>query len=444
MLRSATFRLAAVFSLAFTLAALVLGVMIYRAVGSELHYELQQRVLAERAVLLREARLGAGLAATIDAQTRHGARDTYYSLLNRRGALLAGSAVRNPPAAGWTDALSFTDQDGREDDARALVTPLADGGRLIIGVDPESVERLDEKMGWLLIAVFGAMALIGVAGGFLLSAALRRRLDAITATAEAIIGGDLTQRMPVGATGDEFDRLSETLNRMLDRIDALLANLRQLSGDLAHDLRTPLTRLRQKLDLPDLTDADPVILRSAIEQAGAHADELMALFAGLLEISEVEAGGALRLKPVDLSALVADIADSYVPAAEDSGRVLTREIAPELMIDGQRELVAQLLVNLLDNALRHTPPGATVAVSLAPAGDRVQLTIADDGPGIPADERERVFERFVRLERSRTTPGHGLGLRLVAAIATAHGATVTLTDNHPGVRMMIDFKRGQR
>lgn len=437
--RSATFRFAALYSLAFAAVTISLGVAIYQAMRSELRAELDLRIVAARDALLRDGR--GALADIVAARERHGAQDMRYAILARGGTTLAGAAIEDVPPAGWSDAR-FRDEDGSFDDARAIVTPLSGGRRLVVGADPESIERLDQRMVPLMTIAFGLMAVVGIAGGFLMSAALRRRIDAITGTAEAIIRGDMAQRMPVGQAGDEFDRLSATLNRMLDRIDGLMVNLRQVSGDIAHDLRTPLSRLRQKLELASADGIGIDALRGAIDDAAAQADQMLELFTAILSISEVEAGGdALRLKRFDLSALVADIAESYVPSAEDGGREMVRDIAPGLAMDGQRELIAQLLVNLLDNALRHTPSGAEIAVRLTAGRGHATLIVSDDGPGIPAQDRARVFERFTRLDGSRTTPGHGLGLRLVAAIAAAHGATIRLEDNLPGVKMMITFER---
>lgn len=438
--RSTIFRLAAFNSLAFAVVALVLGLIVYNAVRGDLRSELDQRITAEQDALLREQEFtGRAMAELVDARSQHGARDMFYALVDGRGQRLAGAGVERLPAEGWSSA-QFRDRKGKIDDARASTARLASGQLLIVGADPESIENLDERIVPLLAMVFGLIALIGIGGGFLMSAMIRRRLDAITDTAEAIIGGDLARRVTVGARSDEFDRLSATLNRMLDRIDGLMANLRQVSSDVAHDLRTPLTRLRQKLEV-GMSRQDVASLRGAINEAIDRTDDLLELFTAILSISEVEAGSALNARRFDLSLLVSDIAESYLPAAEDAQRTLRHSLASGLAIDGQRELVAQLLVNLLDNALRHTPPMSAIEVSLGEVADGIELTVSDNGPGIAPEDRQRVFERFVRLDRSRSTPGHGLGLRLVAAIAKAHNATIALQDNNPGVRMIIRFRR---
>jgi hypothetical protein len=437
---STAFRSAAFFSMAFTVLMLVLGTGMYWAVRRELAYELDQRVITERAAILREAADSGGLARTIRLRAAQERSDMRYALLDAGGREVAGQPIAAVPPAGWS-SMNFPKKSGRPDDTRAFASRTADGGLLIVGSDPEAIEKLDERMVPLFAAAFGLIVAIGVAGAFLLGRGLQRRLDTINRTAEAIIAGDLTQRMPMRGSGDEFDRLSTTLNAMLDRIDGLLGNLRQVSGDIAHDLRTPLTRLRQKLELAAGGPDEPAPLKGAVHEAIEQTDDMLALFAGILGISEIEAGGAgVRMARVDLSALVTDLADSYLPSAEDGGRVLSRDIAPGIFIEGNRELLAQAGVNLLDNALRHTPAGTAIGISLAARGDDVVLAVSDRGPGIPAAERERMFTRFTRLESSRSTPGHGLGLSLVAAIARAHGGSATLDDHHPGAIAMITLR----
>lgn len=435
---STAFRFAAFYSLAFTAVILALGAAMYWAVRSELRYDLDQRVVIERNAVVRDA-AAQGLAHVIAERSGDDRGDMQYALLDASGRLLAGRKMVAPPKRlGWSE-IDFVKDNGDPDYTRVTASRTADGGMLIVGADPEAIESLDERMLPLFAIAFGLIVAIGIAGAFWLGGAITRRLASINGTAKAIIGGDLSQRMPLTGSGDEFDRLSATLNLMLDRIAGLLDNLRQVSSDIAHDLRTPLTRLRQKLEL-GADASDPATLRGAIEEAGEQADEILSLFTAILSISEIE-GSALRFRQFDLSALIADLADSYRLAAEDDGRTLTCAVAPGIAINGQRELVAQLFVNLLDNALRHTPEGAEIAVSLEESASRAVLTVSDNGPGIAEEDRARVFERFVRLDRSRTTPGHGLGLRLVSAIAAAHGATVALEDNHPGVKIMISFER---
>ncbi|MEO5866048.1 MAG: HAMP domain-containing sensor histidine kinase [Sphingomonas sp.] len=439
------FRLAAYFSAAFTVLTLVLGASIYFAMRNELRYDLDQRVIGERAAVLREAADDdVGLFRAVAGRAEHERSDMRYALLDPAGVKIAGQRIMSRPSPGWSH-MNFVDSAGTADDTRVLASRTADGGTLIVGADPEAIEELDQRMVPMFVAAFALIATIGVAGAFVLSRVLQRRLDAMNRTAEAIIAGDLASRMRLTGNGDEFDRLSTTLNLMLDRIAGLLDNLRQVSGDVAHDLRTPLTRLRQKLEAAAAGPDKPMPLKAAIDEAIEQTDDMLALFAAILGISEVEAGGAgLRMRSLDLSALVSDLADSYQPSVEDAGRVLTRDIAPGIHIEGNRELLAQAGVNLLDNALLHTPPGTDIALSLTERDGTIKFAVSDRGAGIALEDRERVFARFARLESSRSTPGHGLGLSLVAAIARAHGGAADLQDHQPGTTVMLSFPRRSR
>ncbi len=440
---STAFRFAAFYSATFTLLILAMGAAMYLAIRQELRYDLDQRVLTERDGVRREAAVY-GLARVVTERAKHEQGDMRYALLGAGNKLAAGRAVVAVPVPGWAD-MYFVKDNGGPDLTRAFSMKTPDGGLLIVGADPEAIEDLDDRMIPLFAVAFGLIAAIGISGAFLLSRALGRRLDTVTRTAHAIIGGDLAQRVPLSGNGDEFDRLSATLNQMLDRIAALLDNLRQVSGDVAHDLRTPIARLRQKLDLALTGERSAADLRSAMQHAVEQTEDILELFAGILAISEVEAGASIVKLPVDLSALVTDIADIYQPVAEEDGnRPFARAIAPDIVIAGNRGLLAQLSTNLLDNALRHTPRGAGLDIGLTADDATVTIIVADHGPGIPDDQREQVFGRFKRLEASRTTPGHGLGLSLVAAIARAHGGSVRLDDNHPGVKVMVTLPRSAR
>lgn len=237
----------------------------------------------------------------------------------------------------------------------------------------------------------------------------------VSATAEAIIGGDLARRVPIDRSGSEFDRLAMTLNLMLDRIGALMDNLRQVSTDVAHDLRTPLTRLHAQLDRA--ADGDPDAIAAAQHQAG----ELLEIFAALLRIAEIE-GLSDRRRPadVDISTLLNEMVETYRPDIESAGRRIVATVDPNLALVGDRRLLAQAISNLIENGLRHSPEGATIMVTGRSHKDRLKITVKDDGPGVTIADASRLFQRFARAEASRTTPGHGLGLALVRAVATAH------------------------
>ncbi|QDZ07932.1 HAMP domain-containing histidine kinase [Sphingomonas panacisoli] len=437
---STAFRFATFYSATFTLLILALGAAMYWAIRHELRYDLDQRVVTERDAVGREAAV-TGLAHVVAERAKREQGDMRYALLDASGRMVAGRAVVAAPSLGWSD-MNFVKNNGQPDATRAFSARTPDGGLLIVGADPEAIEGLDERIIPLFAIAFGLIAVIGASGAFLLSRMLGGRLENVTRTAHAIIGGDLAQRVPLSGRGDEFDRLSATLNQMLDRIAALLDNLRQVSSDVAHDLRTPVARLRQKLELALTGDRDAQELRGAMQHAVGQTDDILELFSGILAISEVEAGASVAKQEFDLSALISDLADIYQAVAEEDGnRPFERDIAAGVALNGNRGLIAQLTTNLLDNALRHTPSGVGIGIDLISDAENVTIAVSDRGAGIPPAQRDNVFARFTRLEVSRTTPGHGLGLSLVAAIAKAHGGTVRLDDNHPGVKAMVILPR---
>jgi signal transduction histidine kinase len=243
--------------------------------------------------------------------------------------------------------------------------------------------------------------------------------------------------MPISPREDEFDQLAATLNRMLDRIEGLLENLRQVSSDVAHDLRTPLARLRAGLERGTVDGGDAA---AVIEDAIGQVDNVLALFAAILRIAEVESGETRRyFEPVNISALVTELAESFAPSIEDEGRTLLWSIEPALTVEGDRELLAQAFINLIENAQRHTPSGTVIRLTLVQASGRVCVDVADNGPGVPKFELERVTRRFARLESSRNTAGYGLGLSLVSAVAKLHRGRLVLKRSEPGLSATIDL-----
>jgi signal transduction histidine kinase len=432
---SAAYRIAFTYSAAFALAIVLLGMAVYFAADADFRGQQDDAIVEETGEMLNAYR-DKGLAELrerVGAGQGGGVAQFGYALFDPAGRREAGALAIARPAQGWRDVTVVDPVEG-PDALRALTTTMPDGRTLVVAAESEALERMDRTILMLFGAAFVVVVGLGGVGALLLGTYLRRRLARISDTARAIVAGDLTQRIPVGARGDEFDALAGSLNAMLDRIARLLDSLRQVSGDVAHDLRTPLARLRGTLEA--MLDGPPD--RTAMKRALNQSDELLVLFAAILRISEVEGGALARsFAPVDLAALTADICDTYAPAVADGGRVLSCRGSADGWVMGDRELIAQALVNLLDNAQVHTPAGSRITVTIAAEADAVALSVADDGPGVAAADRERIVHRFVRLERSRTTPGHGLGLNLVAAIAAAHGGTLTITDNAPGLRATI-------
>jgi hypothetical protein len=313
---------------------------------------------------------------------------------------------------------------------------------LLVAQDVHERYQTEQLFTTTLPWTVGLVLLLGLGGGALMSRNMLARLDSINRTSGEIMAGDLSRRVPIGDAHDEFDALAENLNAMLDRIERLMKGVREVTDSVAHDLRTPLNRLRNRLE-STLRQLDPASAETAeIEAAVSETDQLITTFNALLLIAEADAGVSRgEMLPIDLAPIAADMAELYAPLAEEKG--VSLEIAPSgmTMIDGNRSLISQALANLVDNAIKYTPSGGRVMVRASETPLGAELRVSDTGPGISTPERARVVERFVRLEASRNSPGTGLGLSLVAAVARLHDARLILEDNAPGLRAIIRFPR---
>ncbi|WP_067737634.1 sensor histidine kinase [Novosphingobium naphthalenivorans] len=444
LFRSAAYRIAFISSLAFALAALCLGGAVYYAAHAALARQLDASIEQATGNLLAELHDDGmdGLREALSQRDASGPDTLGYALFDLSGRRIAGRMNTARAAPGW-HRIMFLDPKEGADPARALVTGLPSGYQLIVAADLEPLEEIDHTVLMMFGVACVALAGLGALGTLLLGGYLRRRLRRIESTASAIVTGDLTPRMEIGPRDDEFDRVAASLNAMLDRIEALVVNLRQVTSDLAHDMRTPLARLRNRLEILRDRSRDPECIDIANE-AVERADDVLKLFQAILRISELDGTDLKhRFAPVDLGRLVFEMGEMHAPIAEDEGRLLQWDGALGCLVMGDRELIAQALINLIENALRHTPPGSRICLTAACDAQAVTVSVSDNGPGIPEEERKRVFERFVRLETSRSTPGHGLGLSLVQAVAHAHDATVTLRDMNPGLEVSLHFKRRQ-
>ena len=436
-----TFGLVALVALGFALATLAIGVVAFETTHEALEQQLDHRIAAETQALIDEGDDGpTGIAMAI--RRREAARSTAsltYRLVDAAGRQVAGRLdARVPTKPGYVELLPYT-EDGERRIAQSLTTTLPSGHRLLVAADRAVINEMDATLLRLFAGAFGAMLLLGIGAAWIVGAVTRARLARIDRTALAIIDGDLARRVPVTGSGDEFDSVATTLNRMLDRIGGLMDNLRQVSSDVAHDLRTPLTRLHNRLD-EALASDDRAIQLVAIEAAAAEARDLLEIFAALLRIAEVEGMSArAHFTDVALSALVADLAEVYRPAMELGGHRLATVIVPGINIQGDRRLLQRLLSNLLDNAIAHTPTETAVTVALERIGTSVRLSVADDGPGVSPEAAAILFQRFTRADSSRSTSGHGLGLAMVSAIVAAHGGTVAVQPP-PGFVIVVDIE----
>ncbi len=437
MFRSTSLRLAAAYTLGFAIAVIALGLVTLTSIRHALSTQFDARVSAESSALVQEYRTE-GLNGVVQAvNERNGMRGSLdLGLQGPAGEPIAGRLGSASAQLGWS--IIHRPAPHQREKVRVLAVALPDGHRLLVGDDDEKIEALEEAVmqafRWALVGV----VLLGVVGGYALSRDVHRRLAAITGTAEAIIDGDLARRIPVRGSDDDLDRLASTLNRMLDRIAGLMESLKQVSSDVAHDLRTPLTRLRQRLEagLDAAGEGAP-----AIEAALSDLDSILDTFAALLRIAQVESGARrAAFRTCDLTQIASTVVEAFAPSAEDQHQSLILDSAGPVEVDGDAELLTQMLANLVENALRHAGPSTHIFVSARQeqAGAPI-LAVRDDGPGIPAAERRRVFDRFYRLEESRTTLGNGLGLSMASAVARLHRAEIELFDAKPGLEARVRF-----
>lgn len=439
LLASFSFRLALLYATLFTLSVSILLALFYWISIRRPFDEVEAGLLAESARLeaIYRAHGAEALAATLQRRADMPAqRQAYHALIAPDGRVLATNLPGWPPQPGarWLRIEADIYRDGEEYDHEALVLDrvLPDGGRLMIGRDVQDIDELDEGIRVGALWLMPVMALLVIAGGGLMSRAIGRRIDAVGATARRVMAGDLSERIPVLGSGDDLDRLGETLNAMLERIETSVESVRRVSDSVAHELRTPLTRLQAELNA---LQAAPPGRRAALTEAAAEeANRLGRMFDAVLRISRIEARRHQpEMRPVDLSALLEDAADYHAPQAEERDLTMDMRIDPALAVVGDRDLIFQAVSNLLDNAIKFTPPGGRVTLSATRAGDEVRLRVADSGPGIPAAHRGQVAERFFRAPEAETVPGFGLGLSLVAAVAKLHGAQLRLGDAGPGL-----------
>ncbi|HMK80559.1 MAG TPA: HAMP domain-containing sensor histidine kinase [Xanthobacteraceae bacterium] len=459
LIRSTTFRLTLVYLTIFTLYAAALlsyfalntGRLITEqitdTVDTEIQYLTQQYTASglRRLILIIENR-----------SLRPGS--SLYLVTAPTGQGLAGNVGSLAPGViettGWSETVyrRLDEQETAEHSALVRVTQLSGGFRLLVGRDLEERGRM---RGIITAAARGSVALVivlGLAGGFFVTRRVLRRFDAMTDTTQRIMAGDLEERLPVTGTGDELDRLATNLNDMLERIEALMRGLKEVSDNIAHDLKTPLTRLRNSCEEALRSAKSEADYRDKLESMLEESDGLIRTFDALLMIARAESGHARdNMVAFDASEIVRGVAELYEPLAEEQGLSLKVEAFEAAPIKGNRELLSQALANLVDNAIKYsrcrsgdTQAGGKgeIVVAARAAGERVLLIVADRGPGIAEADRARAVERFVRLPHGAAAPGSGLGLSLAAAVARLHGGELTLEDNAPGLRVVIALPRG--
>ena len=442
LLRTTSFRLATIYLALFTASALALGAFVYLSIRHEILADFDERIVEETDALQsafgQEGR--ERLAQILEARGGSGGGFT-YGLEGPDGKLIAGD-LRAPAggAGGWMEAIeaeSDEPPEAKPEVVRALATRLSDGSILVVG---DERRRSDEILRGVLSAFGWAVAAtlaLGTAGGLWLSAQFLSRIDSMRMTAQRLMAGDWSRRIPLSPVDDDLTALGRTFNRLFDRIEKLLIANKQVSVDIAHDLRKPLASMLRRLE-GARDDASQESVGAAIEASIAEIEGVLETFNALLRIGQVE-GGARRaaFRPLDLAEVAREVAEAFQPAAEEEGKTLLARLDAPLPAPGDKELIVQMIANLLDNALRHTPPSASIEVSGKRTLGGVSLTVADDGPGVAPDELKAIFQRFYRAEAAGASTGTGLGLSLVAAIAELHGLECAASDNRPGLRVTL-------
>jgi signal transduction histidine kinase len=450
LLKTQAFRIVLVYVLLFAVSVAALLFFTYWNTRRTLDDQTDQIIEAEITGLQEEYQHFnlPGLVETVRARSLHQGQ-ALYVLSDDVHHVLAGNLEFWPQISGSTGEMVEFDYERPVDGklearrARGRVFGIPGGFVLLVAQDVHDRYLTTRMFTTTLPWTVALILVLGTLGGALMSRNMLQRLEAINRTSGEIIAGDLTRRVPLSGSGDEFDALAENLNRMLDRIERLMKGLREVTDSVAHDLRTPLNRLRNRLEESVARLNASGAQSGEIERAILETDQLIATFNALLLIAETDAGTTrAAMTELDLSSVAADVAELYEPLAEERQVSLSLIPAAGVAVDGNRSLIAQALANLVDNAIKYTPEGGKVTIRADADGDGVNLSVADTGPGIPAVDRPRVVERFVRLEASRSSPGTGLGLSLVAAVAHFHGAELVLEDNRPtGLKARLRFPR---
>ena len=435
---TSTFRLALLYAGVTGISFALLFSVIFWSTSRFMRHQIDDSVANELNEIISDAPGDVAATQTIVKGLARQSSGFSYLFQNVHGEVLAGNIRALPPRVGvseWESEATPTDRRRGRIRGRGV---LVGDNYLFVGWSTHQLHEMEEFIAGAFI--WGSIAAIAVAlaGGAVLSARLVRKIETVSATSRNIIQGDLTQRVPIAHAGDEFDRLSLSVNAMLDRIQTLMGDLRQVTTDIAHDLRTPLTRLGQRLEIAARSDADEQVLRKNLGDARREVDEILAMFTALLRIAEVESGARkAAFSRVDLGEIVDTVVEVYGSGADEKGQQLECRIDPGVTTLGDRDLLIQLFANLVENAIRHSQPGARIEVVARRHEGCTEVSVADNGPGIPAPMHAKVLQRFVRLENSRTTPGYGLGLSLAAAIGNLHDAPLVITDNAPGLRVTV-------
>lgn len=447
--RSTPFRLALAFGLLFILAFLVADIITYQLLKRDLAEALDDSVRDTYSIVAStySSEDAEDFVAGVATYARlNSPEDSIFLLVDEKGERLAGN-VSLFTAKDGLSTIKAGDIGVKGDDRIRIQAGTVSGNRLIVGESYSDTDDLERVALMSFVWASGVIVLLACGGGAFFAARAQRRLDGIERAMSDVSAGNLARRIPLEGNGDDIDVVATQMNDALDRLSALVEGMRQVSADIAHDLKTPLNRLRMTIEQAMQQSGRGLDVQSFLLDAREESDRINATFEALLRISQIEAGARkARFLPVDLGDIMNSVAEIYGSVAEDNGQSLafaTRPASPcptsPCMVNGDRELLTQLFVNLVENAINHCPPKTSITLGLEAGDGSFAATVADDGPGIPEEERELVFRRLYRLDKSRTKPGSGLGLSLVKVIADLHGAHIMLKDRHPGLGIIISF-----
>jgi signal transduction histidine kinase len=450
-LTSSTFRLALIAIGTFGMIASAIFSYVYLSTSAYVRSRSDRAIVSDylslHAAYERSGR--DGLVVLIQQRIADGSfAGNVYMLADPSLVPLAGNLGGWPSTvtatSGWTEFRAPESLRGAADQSllRAMVETFPDGDRLLVGTNIGDLDSFTDQMKAAVVSGIALIFVLAAVASVLVTRRTVGRIESINATSRAIMLSGLDKRIPIRGTNDEWDRVAENLNLMLDRIETLMAEVKQVSDNVAHDLRTPLTRMRGRLEKayhgPRISADDQSLIGDTI----ADLDAVLRIFASLTRIAQIETQERKRaFRTVNLVEIASEVVELYDAAAEQDGTRLTAVGDPEVTVTGDRDLIFDAIANLVDNAIKHGRAGGHVVVATETIDDKPVVSIADDGPGIPVDQHEQVFKRFYRLEQSRYTPGNGLGLSLVAAVARLHGARIEMLDNSPGLKLMLWFAR---
>lgn len=430
LVRTANFKLALIYALVFCASVTVLSALVFYDMRNSLESQMRGHIEAERDQLMGDYaddgidELRHDMRERVESQRATRLR---YAIINTEGKTIFDKLDAWPPHDGWHTLNAY---DGTP--LLAHIATLDDGYRMAVASETIVLDQVERAMLHALTLTLLLTITFGVIGGLIVSRRFLKRVDAIATTTDHIGRGHLSERIALNGTGDDFDQLAGAVNQMLARIEQLMGEIQHVSTSIAHDLRTPLTKLRIKLESLDAS--------SAREESLQLLDEALATFSALLLIAEIESKARQQgFARIDLSDLLGQLAEAYGPSVEEQGGVLNTNITPDITVMGDANLLRQLIANGIENALKHNKPGTNITLALYALEGRATLEMADDGQGIPPEQFEAVLKPFHRLDASRHRKGNGLGLSLIAAIARLHEAKLALASNHPGLRVLVTF-----